>query len=226
MISTQLLADFFAGGLLLATFMMIGKIRLLQMLRYFAIASFFLAALGGIIAFSRGEPELYIGPIATILFKVIFIPAFISYTAKKIPSSYQLKMYIRPATTYFLFALILIISAIIVRNLPSTFSSSGGIFQDVFFFRSLLFISIALILSGFSLIIIRKDLFSQVLGLMTIENGIAAFGLVALNDVPLFLEMGVFFVIMVSTIIMALLTEKVHEVYLSGDTENLNELID
>lgn len=225
MISTQILADFLAGGILLATFIMMGKTRLLQMLRYFAIASFFLAALGAVMAFLRGEPELFIGPVAALLFKVIFIPAFIAHTAQKIPSSYQLKMYFKPSITYFLFGFILIASAFIVRNLPLSFRQAG-IFQDVFFFRDLLFISIAMILAGISLMIIRKDLFSQVLGLMTIENGIAAFGLVALNGVPLFLEMGIFFVILLSVIILAVLTEKVHGVYLVGDTEKLNELID
>lgn len=225
MISTQILADFFAGGILLATFMMIGKIRLLQMLRYFALASFFLAALGALMAFLRHEPELLIGPIATLIFKVIFIPVFIAFTAKKIPSSYKLQMYLRPSNTYFLFGLILVVSAVIVRNLPLSFDSDG-IFQDVFFFRNLLFISVAMILCGIVLMIIRKDLFSQVLGLMTIENGIAAFALMALDGLPVFLEMGIYFVIIVSTIILAGLTEKVHEVYLTGDTEKLNELID
>ena len=222
MISIQVLADFFAAGLLLATFLMMGKIRLVPMLRYFAIASFFLACLGASISVMRGEMD-FIPAIATILFKVIFIPLIIYFTSKKIPASNHLRMYFRPATTYILFAVVLIISAIIVRDFPVNITEISG---GVYFFKSLLFISVALILTGILLTILRKDLFSQVLGILTMENGIAAFGLVALNGIPLFLEMGIFFVIITSTVILAILIDKVHEVYTVGDTTNLNELID
>lgn len=223
MTSIQITADFFAAGLLLATFLMMGKVRLIPMLRYFAIASFFLAGLGICVSIIKGHTD-FIAPLATIVFKVIVIPAIIHLTSKKIPSSNQLRMYVRPATSYFLFALVLIISAIIVRNFPIDFSEHE--IKGIFFFKSLLFISMALMLSGILLTIIRKDLFSQVLGLLTMENGIAAFGLVALKGMPLFLEMGIFFVIIISTVILAILTYRVHQIFATGDTEKLKELID
>lgn len=223
MISIQLIIDFFAGGLLLATFLMMGKVRLVPMLRYFAIASFCLAGLGASMSILRGETEFFIAPLATILFKVVFVPLIIYFTAKRLPSSNQLKMYVRPATTYILFAVVLIVSGIIVRNIPVSFV---GMPENVLFFKTLLFISVALILSGILLTIIRKDLFSQVLGLLTMENGIAAFGLVALRGLPLFLEMGIFFVIIISTMILATLIDSVHKINPAVDTSTLNELID
>ena len=185
--SIQLIADFCAGGLLLATFLMLGKIRLNQMLRYFILASFFLAALGLSVALMRGDSEPYVAPLATVLFKVIAIPSIIYYTSRKIPSSNQLKMYVRPATTYVLFALILVLSAFIVRGLPASLVNAS-VPGDIFLFPSVLFISIVLILSGILLMIIRKDLFSQVLGIITLENGISAFGLIAIEGMPIFLK--------------------------------------
>ncbi|MBI2453413.1 hypothetical protein HYV56_01775 [Candidatus Peregrinibacteria bacterium] len=223
MISIHVIIDFFAGGLLLTTFLMMGKIRLIPMLRYFAVSSFFLAGLGASMSLLKEEKDFFIAPLATILFKVVFIPLIINFTAKKLPSSNQLKMYFRPATTSFMFLFVLILSGIIVRNFPVTFD---GTFDNPFFFKSLLFISISLILSGILLTVIRKDLFSQVLGLLTMENGIAAFGLVTLDGIPIFLEMGISFVIIISTVILAVLIDRVHEVYTIGDTENLKELID
>jgi len=222
MISNQVITDFFASGLLLATFLMMGKVRLYQMLRYFALASFLLAGLGLSISFMRGEAD-FVPAIATVLFKVIFIPLIIYYTARRRPSSHQLRMYFRPATTYILFALALVVSGIIVRNFPLNIEGVEG---GVFLFKSLLFISVTLILAGILLIVVRRDLFSQVIGVLTMENGIAAFGLVALGGIPMFLEMGIFFVVIVSTVILAILIDQVHGIYRTGDTENLNELID
>lgn len=223
MISIQIVTEFFAGGLLLATFLMMGKIRLVPMLRYFAIASFCLAGLGASMSILRGETEFFIAPIATVLFKVILVPLIIYFTAKKLPAASQLKMYLRPATTFVLFALMLVLSGIIVRNIPVHFAEMT---EGSFFFQALLFISVALVLAGILLTIVRKDLFSQVLGILTMENGIAAFGLVALGGMPIFLEMGIFFVVITSTVILAVLIDSVHKVYTTGDTSNLNELID
>ena len=44
--------------------------------------------------------------------------------------------------------------------------------------------------------------------------------------IPLFFEMGIFFVIIIGTIILATLISQVNEVYHAGDTDNLHELID
>ena len=228
MIPIQIIVDFFAGGLLLATFLMIGKVRLIPMLRYFVIASLCLAGLGASMSVLHGRGE-FIASFATVLFKVIVVPLVIFFTAKELPNANELKMYVRPATTYILFALVMVISATIVRNIPLTFpgvSEIAGIPENAFFFKSLLFISVSLILSGILFAVVRKDLFSQVLGLLTMENGIAAFGLVTIHGIPLLLEMGIFFVIITSTIILATLIDSVHKVHDWPDTSSLTELTD
>lgn len=222
MMNINLFVNLCATGLLLSIFLMVGKIRLIPMLRYFTLSSLFLAGLSISVSILKGESH-FLPAIITILFKVVFVPGIIYWTAKKIPSSKQLRMYWRPATTYVLFALILCLSGFIVRDIPINMEELHG---SLILFRSLLFISVSLVLAGILMLIVRRDLFSQVLGILTMENGISAFALVALEGVPLFLEMGIFLVILLSTIILAFLTDKVHEIYRIGDTANLNELID
>ncbi len=221
--SIQALTDFFATGLLLATFLMMGKVRLVPMLRYFGISSLCLAGLGASVSMMKGETDFFLAPIATVLIKAVAIPLIIYVTSKKIPSSNVLRMNVKPATTYFLFGLVLAMSGLIVQRLPVAGPESLG---NPIILKGILFISFTLILSGILLTVIRRDLFSQVLGILTLENGIAAFALVALEGIPLFLEMGIFLVIMASTVILATLTSKVHETYTTGDTANLNELTD
>ena len=222
--SIQLFTEIMAGGLLLATFLMIGKVRLLPMLRYYALASLFLAVMGASVSYLKGESMFYLAPLATLIFKVILVPAIIYYTAKKIPSSNQLRMSFRPGATFVFFVGVLILSAIVVRNIP--LDLTNGAVNGALFTQGLLFISVALILSGIMVMIVRRDLFSQVIGFLTMENGISAFGLVALEGLPLFLEMGVFLVIITSTMILAVLVDNVHKEYTVGDTSKLNELID
>jgi hydrogenase-4 membrane subunit HyfE len=90
----------------------------------------------------------------------------------------------------------------------------------------LLFVALALILLGFVILIIRRDLYSQIVGFLTLENGISAFGVVAIGGAPFLVEMGIFAVIANGVLLMALLTRQVHEVYRSHDTGVLRDLTD
>ncbi|HOG27915.1 MAG TPA: hypothetical protein PLT35_01440, partial [Vicinamibacterales bacterium] len=81
-------------------------------------------------------------------------------------------------------------------------------------------------LLGFLLIIIRRDLYSQIIGFLTLENGISAFAVVALGGVPFLMEMGIFAVAASGVVLMAVLSGQVHALYASHDTDALRELTD
>jgi hydrogenase-4 membrane subunit HyfE len=69
-------------------------------------------------------------------------------------------------------------------------------------------------------------LFSQIIGFLTVENGISAFAVVALGGVPFLMEMGIFAVIGTGVLLMAFLSQQVHSLYRSHDTATLSDLID
>jgi hydrogenase-4 component E len=223
MITTSLIANICAGGLLLSTFLMISKVRLVPMIRYYILAAVCLAGLGVSVTVADGLMERLIAPLATLLFKAIIIPAIVIHTARRLPIANQLRMSIRPAGTSLLFLLVLALSAFIVRGLPETL---GLMLFTNAISREVLFISVALILTGAMFLVIRQDLFSQIFGLLTIENGIASFGLVALESTPIIMELGIFLIIAGSIVVMAVLTDQVHAEYETVDTRKLKELTD
>ena len=90
----------------------------------------------------------------------------------------------------------------------------------------LLFVALALILLGFLILIVRRDLYSQIIGFLTIENGISAFAVVALGGIPFLMEMGIFAVIGSGVVLMAILSGQVHALYATQDTDTLRELTD
>jgi ABC-2 type transport system permease protein len=79
---------------------------------------------------------------------------------------------------------------------------------------------------GFLLLIVRRDLYSQIIGFLTLENGISAFAVVALGGVPFLMEMGIFAVIASGVVLMAILSGQVHALYATHDTDTLRELTD
>lgn len=207
MISLAQLDLLFTAGLLLFTLVLIGKPRLPAIIRYFALSSLCLAGLTVTSSLLRADEHGVYSAFGTLVFKVIAIPVVLIYAASRAKASMQLKFYLRPATTYFVAAFILGI----------TYFVSGR-------FAAVPFVPIALVLLGLAFMIMRKDLYSQIIGFMIMENGVAAYGVAAVGGIPLLMEIGIFLTVTAGALVMAVLSRHVQEMFASGDTERLTEL--
>jgi hydrogenase-4 component E len=207
MMTLSLWNNVFIGGTLVFAIVMMGKPRLPAMLRAFALSSLFLAGLIVTSSLAHGEEQPYAIALVNIAFKVILAPWILLYAARKVNASMALKFYLRPTSTYFAALLVLVASVFIAMKLP-----------DV------PYLSIALVLLGLLFMIIRKDLYSQIMGFMVMENGIAAYGILMIGGFPFMLETGILFVVITGAILMAILSRHVQELYATGDTESLTEL--
>ena len=108
--------------------------------------------------------------------------------------SFRLKTITRPVASYALSVAAVGGAYLMARRLPldlGTTSPAGHVVP----LWSLVFVALALIFLGFLMLIVRRDLFSQIIGFLTVENGISAFAVAALGGVPFLMEMGVFAVI-------------------------------
>ena len=79
---------------------------------------------------------------------------------------------------------------------------------------------------GFAMMILRKDVLSQLLGFLVLENGIAAFSLSALGGIPVAIEFGVYSAVLIGAILMATLSGRVQQLFGTHDTSRLSELTD
>jgi hydrogenase-4 component E len=86
-------------------------------------------------------------------------------------------------------------------------------------------IAITLVLTGFFLMINRRKAISQVIGLLTVENGVmlAAIALTTYG-MPLVVEFGIFFDVLVAVMILGILIYRIRETFASMDTSKLNQL--
>lgn len=220
-----LLQEFFAGGMILFTLIAMSKPRLPALLRHFALSSLCLAGLSMSLAVLRSDPHMYVAALLTVLFKCLFIPWVIFHTADISGASMALRSYVRPTLTMFIGAAMLFVAFILTNRVPVqevvSFPS-----HELLFNHALLFVSIAMLLLGMTLMITRRDLFSQIIGFLIMENGIAAFGAVAIGGVPMLVETGIFLVTAVSAVVMSAISRQVQELYAAEDTDLLRELTD
>jgi hydrogenase-4 component E len=207
MITLSHLNQLFIAGMLLSTLVLIGKPRLTAIIGHFAFSSFCLAGLTVTVSLLRSDPHGIYAAFGTLAFKVLIIPSVLVYAARHGRASMRPSFFLRPASTYFIAALVLLVSYLVSHR-----------------YEAVPFIPIALALLGLSFMIIRKDLYSQIIGFMVMENGVAAYGVLAVGGIPLLVEVGIILTVTAGALLMALLSRHVQELYASGDTERLTEL--
>jgi hydrogenase-4 component E len=86
-------------------------------------------------------------------------------------------------------------------------------------------IAITLLLTGFFLMFNRRKAITQVLALLTIENGVmlAAVALTSYG-MPMVVELGIFFDVMVAVMVLGILVYRIRENFASMDVSKLSQL--
>ena len=206
----------FVGGTLTSFTLM----RLPSLLRSYAFSS---VALGGLaLALSYEKQTMHLIPVAVavVAIKAVLVPFVIQRMAERSGASLRLFSSLRPSASWFIGTLVFASGMYLAFQSP-LYQINGAIQTP-----ALLPISIGVILVGFVMMIIRKDLLSQMIGFLVLENGIAAFSLSALGGIPVAIEFGVYSAVLIGAILMATLSQRVQKLLGTHDTSHLSELTD
>jgi hydrogenase-4 component E len=79
-------------------------------------------------------------------------------------------------------------------------------------------------LIGLGLMIARRKALSQVAGLITMENGVYLAALVATYGLPLAVELGVFFDLLVGVLLLGVFTYRINQTFDTINTDRLRAL--
>jgi hydrogenase-4 component E len=86
--------------------------------------------------------------------------------------------------------------------------------------------SLATVFTGFLVLTTRRKAITQVVGYLTLENGIFVFGLTLLKAMPFMVEIGVLLDLVVGIFAMRIVIEHINREFSTVDTENLSALKD
>jgi formate hydrogenlyase subunit 4/hydrogenase-4 membrane subunit HyfE len=200
--------------------LLFGRVRLKAMLRYYAVSSLAIAGIAwGLIPMVAEEEKihLWLFAIFTIVTKTLAVPYVINRSSHAKKSLTNLPSFLRPGKSYFLAIAILIMTYFTLRNV-----SIVGLVK----WNSLLYASVTLVVLGIAMMIIKRNIFSQIIGLLIIENGIAVFVLATVGSLPIMIEFGIFAVTVATAYILAILSAQIGELYGSADTEDLRGLVE
>lgn len=90
--------------------------------------------------------------------------------------------------------------------------------------RDILALSIVMILTGLTLIVMRSRAIMQMIGLITMENGIYLLGMAMTEGLPLVIEMGIFLDVLIAVMVLVILTNRLRLSFMTTDTNVLRKL--
>lgn len=84
--------------------------------------------------------------------------------------------------------------------------------------------SIFLIFTGLVIIVARNQAIMQIVGLITVENGIYMLGVSITSGLPLIIELGIFLDVLIAVVVLVILTKRMRLAVKTSDTSVLRKL--
>lgn len=201
--------------ILVSTFLILGSTRLYSCVRAFGIQSFLLACVAGIVAYSTGKNDIYIVAILTLVIKAAIIPYIFIYIIREIKVKREVGLYVNVSPSLIIGGVLVVISYYLIRsiNIISELSSFA------------LSASVSLVSIGLFVMISRKKAIMQMLGILIMENGLFLGAISLTYGMPLLVELGIFFDVLIGVLIMGILIFRINKTFESIDTDMLKTLI-
>ncbi len=204
-----------AAGMLVIQLLMVVQGMLLTNIRLFALQSLMLAAIAAIIAFFHSATHVYWVAGLTLVGKVFFLPWLLNRLVRRIQIHQEIEPLLNSTASMLLCGGFTLLGYVVAR--PFTSLERLG--------NNTLGIAITLLLTGFFLMFNRRKAITQVLALLTVENGVmlAAVALTTYG-MPLVVELGIFFDVMVAVMVLGILVYRIRENFASMDVGKLSQL--
>jgi hydrogenase-4 component E len=213
-IASQLIT-LLAAGMLVIQLLMVVQGMLLTNIRLFALQSLMLAAIAAIIAYFHNATHVYVVAGLTLVGKVFFLPWLLNRQVRRMQIDQEIAPLLNSSASMLLCGGFTLLGYVVARPFTSLDKLGNNTFG----------VAITLLLTGFFLMFNRRKAITQVLALLTVENGVmlAAVALTTYG-MPLVVELGIFFDVMVAVMVLGLLVYRIRETFSSMDVSKLNEL--
>jgi len=204
-----------AALMLVVQLLMVVQRMLLTNIRLFAIQSLFLAGIATVVASAHHASHVYVVAALTIIGKVLFLPWLLNRLVRRIQITQEIEPLLDAPTSMLVCGGLTLLGYIVAR--PFTSLERLG--------NNTLAVAITLLLTGLFLMINRRKAITQVLALLTIENGVTlAAAALTSYGMPLVVELGIFFDVLVAVMVLGILVYRIRESFASMDTSKLNQL--
>ena len=206
------IAHLLAGGLVLVSFMLLYQDRLYALLNIYAFHAFVLALSVAWQAFVQDAPHLYVTAFIALGFKAIAIPLVLHRIIQRLGIHREIETVVGVGLT--MLAGIGLVALSIVVMLRVTAAADP-------FAREDLALALSVVLLGLLMMVSRRNAVSQVVGFMSLENGLVLAATGA-KGMPLVVEISVAFSILIAFIVIGIFLFRIRERFDTVDVQALD----
>jgi hydrogenase-4 component E len=191
-----------------------GAKRVSTCISLFVVQSVVIAAQVFAIAYLHQSVEAYVVGSLVVLVKVLAIPGALFFLVKRLGTVSYVKASVSLAPSVFIAAALILVS----------FSAVQSYARELNVARDPLAAAVAIMLTGCFLMITRNKALMQIMGLLILENGIFMAALVTTFGMPLVIEIGVAFDVLMGVFLMGIFTFRIRETFDHLDVSKLRRL--
>src|SRR5665213_2218232 len=204
-----------AALLLLLSFAMLAQRRIVNLVNLFATQGALLFVATLLLAWRTGERHLYLSAALTLGLKVVFLPWLLRRLIRRLQVYWDTEPLLNISGTM-LAGLLVVIFAFGVAQPISALASTAT--------RSSIGIAVAVILLSFVTMITRRKAMSQVVGFLSMENGLFFGAMSATYGMPMVVELGVALDVLVAMLVLGVFFFQIREQFDNLDLKNFETL--
>ncbi|HXZ47720.1 MAG TPA: formate hydrogenlyase [Usitatibacter sp.] len=207
--------NLFAAGLLLLAFAMLAQRRIVTLIDLFALQGLALVGSTVTMAWATDQPHLYYSAAITFALKVVALPWILHRLVRRLNVKWDVETLIN-IPTMMIVGILLVVFAFNLALPISELSRS--------FARGTLGIALACVLMSFLMMITRSKAVPQVIGFLSMENGLFFAATSATYGMPMVVELGIALDVLVGMVILGVFLFQIREQFDSLDIHHLEKL--
>jgi hydrogenase-4 component E len=205
-------AHLLAGGLVLVSLMMLYQRRLYALLNVFALHAFVLSLSVAWQAYVQAAPHLYITAAIALGFKAIVIPVALHRMIVRLGIHREIETVVGIGPTMLVGMGLVALSTVIMLQVTAEADPLAR--EDLAF-------ALSVVLLGLLVMVTRRNAVSQVVGFMSLENGLVLAATGA-KGMPFVVEISVAFSILIAFIVIGIFLFRIRERFDTVDVQELD----
>jgi len=185
-------------------------------IRIFAAQSLFIALIAATIAWFNHAPHIYIAAALTLVVKVILVPILFERLVERMEIHEEIEPFVNTPLSVVIAGGLTLVGYVVAEGFYRPDEPGLG--------HNALAVAISLFLIGFFTMINRRKALTQVLALLSLENGLFLAAISLTYGMPLIVELGIFFDVLVAAMVLGILVYRIRETVESMDVSRLRRL--
>ena len=185
-------------------------------IRIFAAQSFFLAMIAATIAWFNHAPHIFVAAALTLVVKVILVPILFERLVERMEIHEEIEPIVNVPLSVVIAGGLTLVGYVVAASFYRPDAPGLG--------HNALAVAISLFLIGFFTMINRRKALTQVLALLSLENGMFLAAISLTYGMPLIVELSVFFDVLVAAMVLGILVYRIRETFESMDVSRLRRL--